>query len=199
MKLSQSVTYAVHAALRLAAEDGSAPVSCGRLAREGKMPERFLLQILRDLSKKGILQSTRGGGGGFMLRRTADKITLLELIEAIDGPIAAGLPTNLTFPTSSGHVIRNTLDQITEITRRQLADLTLSQLVSPNSHGGNGHGGNGHGRPFIEKVPAEEPAAEPAVKSVEGPAPNTQRPAEHPAISAPCHLRAIATGVSVEH
>jgi len=195
MKLSQSVTYAVHAALRLAAEDGSAPVSCGRLAREGKMPERFLLQILRDLSKKGILQSTRGGGGGFMLRRTADKITMLELIEAIDGPIAAGLPTNLTFPTSSGHVIRNTLDQITEITRRQLADLTLSQLVSAN-----GCGGNGRDRPTMETAPADELTAEQAVTGppVAEPVPIAQRSVDHPVIPAPRHLSAVATGASIK-
>jgi len=129
MKLSQSVTYAVHAALRLTAANGSGPVSCGCLAREGKMPERFLLQILRDLTKKGILQSTRGGGGGFMLSRSADEISLLDLIEAVDGPLDAGLPRSLGFPEPSETILNDTLRRVRESVRRELSAITVTDLA----------------------------------------------------------------------
>src|SRR3990167_5570898 len=102
MKLSQSVAYAVHASLRLADHRDAAPVSCNRLAEQGKMPERFLLQILRDLAKQGILQSTRGGGGGFMLNRRPEEISLLEVIEAVEGPMTAFLPLKTSFPHPAG-------------------------------------------------------------------------------------------------
>lgn len=131
MKLSQSVTYAVHAALRLAETADAVPVSCARLAEEGHMPERFLLQILRHLTKQGILQSTRGGGGGFALQRDPGDISLLEVIEAIEGPLSAGLPTNVEFPESPGLLLRRTLRRIAETTRQQLAAVKLAHLIRP--------------------------------------------------------------------
>ncbi len=53
----------------------------------GQMPERFLLQILRSLVTHGILSSTRGVDGGYALERPVEQISLLEVIEAIDGPL----------------------------------------------------------------------------------------------------------------
>ncbi len=120
MKLSQSVAYAVHAAIRLAEHRESGPISCGRLAELGNMPERFLLQILRDLSKQGILLSTRGGGGGFMLEREPQDVSLLEMIEAIDGPLGSGLPVKTSFPVEAGCVLQAALGQIAAEMRRHL-------------------------------------------------------------------------------
>ncbi len=65
MKFSRTVSYALQATLQLAQEDRAAPVPCSQLAAEGKMPERFLLQILRNLVTHGILRSTRGVDGGY--------------------------------------------------------------------------------------------------------------------------------------
>src|SRR6187455_1873955 len=86
MKLSRTVAYAVRATLQLAQLESDGPVPCSKLANEGKMPERFLLQILRNLVTHGILRSTRGVDGGYALVRPADQISLLEVIEAIEGP-----------------------------------------------------------------------------------------------------------------
>src|SRR5688500_6281124 len=86
MKLSRTVAYAVRATLQLAQLQTTGPVPCSRLATEGKMPERFLLQILRNLVTHGILRSTRGVEGGYALLRPAEEISLLEVIEAIEGP-----------------------------------------------------------------------------------------------------------------
>lgn len=130
MKLSQSVTYAIHAILRLAASPNPSPVSCGKLAEEGKMPERFLLQILRDLAKQGILQSTRGGGGGFTLGRRPEEISLLEVIEAVDGPLLANLPLRGNFPDKIGDRLQAVLDQVAESSRQQLQAIRICQLMS---------------------------------------------------------------------
>ncbi len=133
MKLSQSVIYALQATLRLAEMTKQHPVSCNQLAADGNMPERFLLQILRDLAKQQILQSTRGGGGGFMLNRPANEITLLQIIEAIDGPIASGLPTKISLPAKTDQQVRAALDGITEDVRARLAKTKMSDLLEPSS------------------------------------------------------------------
>ncbi len=136
MKLSQSATYAVNAAVRLAEQGRRMPLSCGKLANDGQMPERFLLQILRDLAKKGILHSARGGGGGFTLDRDPQEITLLDLVEAIDGPLTPAVPSMNSLPADSAALLRDAMRQITETTRHQLAAITLSDLVRARSGGG---------------------------------------------------------------
>ena len=99
--LSRTVSYALQATLQLAATSSKDPVPCSRLAAQGHMPERFLLQILRNLVTHGILQSTRGVDGGYMLERKPTEITLLEIIEAVDGPLVVAATIGEAFPRES--------------------------------------------------------------------------------------------------
>src|SRR5215471_15258008 len=92
MKLSRTAGYALVATLQLAQSDPSVPIPCSRLAAQGRMPERFLLQILRSLVTHGILHSTRGVEGGYTLQRPAEDISLLDVIEAVDGPMKSAPP-----------------------------------------------------------------------------------------------------------
>src|SRR4026208_1884644 len=98
MKFSRTVSYAVQAVLQLSQLDPHTPVPCSRLASEGKMPERFLLQILRNLVTHGILRSTRGVEGGYALTRPPEQISLLDVIEAIEGPFGLGGSVAENFP-----------------------------------------------------------------------------------------------------
>lgn len=130
MKLSRTVTYALQAALQLAQNQSSLPVPCSHLAEQGQMPERFLLQILRSMVTHGVLQSTRGVEGGYRLRRQPEEISLLEVIEAVDGPLAADMPEDATLPLESVTKLHSALEEVTAITRRQLETIKLSQLLS---------------------------------------------------------------------
>lgn len=131
MKLSRTVAYAVRATLQLAQLEAEGPVPCSRIATAGKMPERFLLQILRNLVTHGILRSTRGVDGGYALVRPADQISLLEVIEAIEGPYDSTLEMGEGIPELSHIKLRDALDQVTTTTRRQLEAIKLSQLLKP--------------------------------------------------------------------
>ncbi|MBN2024630.1 MAG: Rrf2 family transcriptional regulator [Pirellulales bacterium] len=131
MKLSRTVAYAVQASLHLARAEAHVPIPCSQLAAEGKMPERFLLQILRNLVARGILSSTRGVDGGYCLDRPADEISLLEVIEAIDGPMIPTLPASEGLPSDAQQRLKDAVVEVTEHTRRQLAAVKLAHLLPP--------------------------------------------------------------------
>lgn len=131
MKLSRTVSYAVQAVMRLAEADSSRPIPCSKLAAEGNMPERFLLQILRHLVTHGILQSTRGVEGGYTLSRSPEKISLLEIMEAIEGPLETSLPEEASISAEQSERLHEALAKVANAVREQLAAIKLSDLASP--------------------------------------------------------------------
>lgn len=131
MKLSRTVAYAIQATLQLAESGSKVPVPCSKLAAEGAMPERFLLQILRNLVTHGILQSTRGVEGGYTLLRSPEDISVLEVIEAIDGPLGSDVPVSDGLNAESQERLQLALRQVTRTARQQLEAIKLSQIVKP--------------------------------------------------------------------
>src|SRR6187455_2073225 len=133
MKLSRTVAYAVKATLQLAQLSADGPVPCSKLAAAGQMPERFLLQILRNLVTHGILRSTRGVDGGYSLVRPAEQISLLEVIEAIEGPYdsESSLGEGEGITPEGQLKLKDALTQVTDTTRKQLEAIKLSQLLPP--------------------------------------------------------------------
>jgi len=96
------------------------------------MPERFLLQILRVLVTHGILKSTRGVEGGYSLSRPPEDISLLDVIEAIDGPLeAAGEVPPAESADDVQQRLQTALRQVTDTSRKQLEAIKLSQLLPP--------------------------------------------------------------------
>ena len=130
MKLSRTASYAVQAALHLAQSKTDSPVPCSRIAADGQMPERFLLQVLRTLVTKEILHSTRGVDGGYMLEREPGDISLLEVIEAIDGPMAAKLPPVDGLSTDTKDKLIKAMDGVTAHMRRELNAIKLTDLLA---------------------------------------------------------------------
>ncbi len=132
MKLSRTVAYAVQATMQLAEANSNLPVPCSRMAADGKMPERFLLQILRHLVTHGVLHSTRGVDGGYALVRKPEQITLLEIIEAIDGPLNSALPSGDGISPQSLGRLREVIKDVTDSVRKQLQAIKLSDLMGEN-------------------------------------------------------------------
>ncbi|MBL9127688.1 MAG: Rrf2 family transcriptional regulator [Verrucomicrobiales bacterium] len=88
MHISRAGEYGVLGLLHLVRQPAGQTVMIDAVSREVSIPKSFLAKIFQDLAKAGILRSQRGAGGGFALARTAEQITILEIIEAIDGKIA---------------------------------------------------------------------------------------------------------------
>jgi Rrf2 family protein len=136
MKLSRTVAYAVQATLQLAKSGTNLPVPCSQLASDGKMPERFLLQILRNLVTHGILRSTRGVDGGYTLVRSPSDVSLLEIIEAIEGPVGVSddddaVESNVDAPQGRLH---HALQEVAESMRQQLSTIKIAHLLASPNH-----------------------------------------------------------------
>ena len=128
MKLTRTVEYAIQATILLAEDSTSGPVPCSKLARLGKMPERFLLQILRNLVNHGILRSMRGVDGGYILTREPGEISLLEIIEAVDGPVANEPNQTEGISEFARNSLTTELHKIAQTQRDLLQQLTLKRL-----------------------------------------------------------------------
>jgi Rrf2 family protein len=81
--------YGLKALLILAREAGQGPVLVADLAAREALPKKFLEAILLDLKRHRFVDSRKGRGGGYFLRRKPSEITFGEVIRALDGPLAA--------------------------------------------------------------------------------------------------------------
>jgi len=91
VRVSTRGDYASRALLSLALHDNvSTPTSVRDLAERTGLPQPYLEQILLSLKGVGLVRSKRGVGGGYVLARSPEAITLAEIVAAVDGPIVAG-------------------------------------------------------------------------------------------------------------
>jgi Rrf2 family protein len=87
--LTQRSRYGLRAMLLLAKEPrGGAPIPMSRIAREAQVPRKFLEIILTDLRGAGLVDSTRGKQGGFLLAKPPHLISFGDIIRVIEGPLA---------------------------------------------------------------------------------------------------------------
>ena len=86
LQMSEAANLALHTMAHLASRPGER-LSARELAEVFNASENHLAKVLQRLSRAGLLQSTRGPGGGFVLGRPAGDITLLMVFEAVDGPL----------------------------------------------------------------------------------------------------------------
>ena len=87
MQITRQADYAVRAVLYLARLGSTERAATSTVAEEQRIPPSFLAKIISQLSIAGLLHTSRGARGGVTLAREPKDITLLEVIEAIDGPI----------------------------------------------------------------------------------------------------------------
>lgn len=87
MQITRQADYAVRAVLYLTKMGPEQRASTSQIAHEQQIPPSFLAKIVSQLSVAGLLQTSRGARGGVALARNPDEISLLEVVEAIDGPV----------------------------------------------------------------------------------------------------------------
>jgi Rrf2 family transcriptional regulator, iron-sulfur cluster assembly transcription factor len=88
LQLTRGGEYGIRAMTYLAARPFGQVAALNEIGREQDVPVSFLAKILQSLVHAGLVTSQRGAHGGFALARPADEITVREVVEAVDGPIA---------------------------------------------------------------------------------------------------------------
>jgi Rrf2 family protein len=87
MKFSLKTEYALRALIYLASKSQPGPVGAREIAASQNIPERFLEQQITTLKRHGLVASQRGASGGCSLAKNPDEITVLEVVEALEGPV----------------------------------------------------------------------------------------------------------------
>jgi Rrf2 family protein len=132
MRISARADYAVRAVLELAVRQGNGPVKAEEIAAVQDIPHKFLEGILGDLRRAGIVDSRRGGGGGYRLARDAAAITVADIIRGVDGPIVSvrgERPTGLAY-TGTAQPLLPLWIALRANVRRILEGVTVADLAA---------------------------------------------------------------------
>jgi len=131
MKLTRASSYALHAVAFMAAQKANPIVASHHIAKARGIPERFLLKVLKPLVSARVLVSVKGPNGGYRLARPATQISMLEIIEAVDGPIRGLVPA---IDTEDGSSLDPRLgavcDQVADRVRKQLQKVRIPDLTA---------------------------------------------------------------------
>ncbi len=88
LRISRKIDYGLRAMIYLASIPADEVVPFREIARRMEVPEDFLAKILKSLVDEGIVRSARGPHGGYQLARPAAEVSFLDVIEAVEGPVA---------------------------------------------------------------------------------------------------------------
>jgi len=115
LSITSKSPYAVRALVELYGAGGAEPVPIAELARRGEVPAQFLEQLFATLRRAGILRSQRGVKGGYSFARPPDELTVLEVVELLDGPF--------------GRDATGVFAQAADAARAVLADTTIADVA----------------------------------------------------------------------
>ena len=91
LRVSRKIDYGLRAMIYLASIPADQVVPFREIARQMMVPEDFLAKILKTLVDQGLVRSTRGPHGGYALARSPSEVSFLDVIEAVEGPIAVNV------------------------------------------------------------------------------------------------------------
>ena len=140
MRVSAKSDYALRALIEMASRSDGRAISAEELGRLQDIPHGFLQAILADLRRAGIVMSQRGQSGGWRMGRSAEDVSVADVIRAVDGPLVSvyGLrPEAVTYNESAAvlqhvwiaarHSLRDVFEQVSI---QQLADAKLPEAVT---------------------------------------------------------------------
>jgi Rrf2 family cysteine metabolism transcriptional repressor len=119
ISITSKSPYAVLALAELGRSAGSGPVPIGELARKRDVPVQFLEQLFAALRRAGVISSQRGVKGGYRFAREPSTVTVLEIVELLDGPL--------------GRDSEGVFADAAEAARKVLAQTTIADVIERES------------------------------------------------------------------
>jgi Rrf2 family protein len=130
VKLSSRSEYGIRALLELAQRRGQGPIQSREIAERQGIPDAYLNQLLLTLRKAGIVQSVRGPAGGHLLTKAPERITMSEVIGALEGLPRASANEVPPGEQTDAWVVRWLCNEIDQATARVLREVTLETLLA---------------------------------------------------------------------
>jgi Rrf2 family protein len=132
MELTRKGDYAIRGIIYLASQPPNKISLLSEIAAAVDVPQTFLAKIFQQFSKTGIVKSFRGTGGGFLLANPPEDITLLQVVEAVEGPI---LPNRCVLKPGECErdltcTVHPVWRQVQQQIRGLLGNITLKELAS---------------------------------------------------------------------
>jgi Rrf2 family transcriptional regulator, cysteine metabolism repressor len=128
LSITTKSPYALNALIELHHRGDSGPVPIAELARRRAIPVQFLEQLFATLRRAGILRSQRGVKGGYSFARPATEITVLEIVELLDGPLGRGAEGVFADAAAAAREV------LAEATVADIADAEASAVAAPMYH-----------------------------------------------------------------
>lgn len=132
MHISSNGDHGIRALFDLAQHYGAGPVQSRDIHQRQAIDDDFLNQILLSLRKAGLIESIRGPQGGHQLARPPTQITVLDALQALEGPLLPADPGRDTLTPAESidrELIRDVWDELRAVLQRYLACVTLDDLV----------------------------------------------------------------------
>ena len=159
MRMSTKGRFAVNALIDLALREPSGPVALASISQRQQISLSYLEQLFSRLRRDGIVESTRGPGGGYTLGRAADKISVADIVTAVDEPLEGQPDEERSMGMSKALWLR-----LNAVMLEHMATITLASLVQEQVDQGVS----------VESRPARKAIApQPVVKPVRTTAPNS--------------------------
>lgn len=138
LKMSAKARYALRVVLDVALHQMSAqPRTLASIAKDESLSPKFLSRIVIPLRRKGLLRSVRGKSGGFRLARNAEDITLLEIVEAMQGPLAIldCLADPVACPRGEKCFVRRVWSDVNLAFARTLSQVSVASILRKRAAG----------------------------------------------------------------
>lgn len=133
MKISTKGRYGLRALIDVAQFSEIEPVAISSIAARQDISERYLEQLMAMLKKAGLIKSIRGAGGGYVLAKNMDDISVGEVLRALEGTLepveCAGFQENDSCKAAGGCVTKYVWQRINESINRTVDEIRISQLV----------------------------------------------------------------------
>src|ERR1700683_2099777 len=124
--ISKKTIYGLEAVILLAKGYESGPVLITDLAREGNIPKKFLEAILLELRKSGILNSKKGKGGGYVLAKDPQDISVGDIIRTLEGPLSE---VSFDGETKENNEIKMILKEVRDAMSNILDKTSLADVI----------------------------------------------------------------------